>query len=526
MKKIPLDQALSSIVGPKRISSELSNRHFYAHDMMTGAILADKAQMPPYLPDWICWPETVEEIAEILKLANRRKVPVVPYGGGSGVSGGTIPLYGGILLDLRRRQSISPIEEKDGRYSVTAETGVYGQALEDHLNERGFTLGHFPSSIFCATLGGYLATRSAGQMSSKYGKIEDMTEDIETVAPQGQIIPMGGDVPAFPYVRPKDIFIGSEGCLGVITEARLRIFPLPPARRYRGVSFHRLDEGIESIRRILQSGLKPSVIRLYDPLDSLILRHGFEEEQNEQNSDSGVFGRLLQPMTRMAANPMKALKNNLFKLILENPRWVQQVLDRLPTEVILIMGFEGEEGFVKAQENMALRICQKFIAKDLGEEPGLHWLKNRYSISFKLPGIFEKNGFVDTIEVAATWDKLLNLYRTMRCAMAPEAVVGAHFSHAYPDGCSIYFTFLGRTGKPKKDRQIYETVWTEAMETCLASGGTISHHHGIGLLKVEYLPEELGALMDWYRQVKKTLDPNNILNPGKMGLPGRRDLEV
>ena len=163
-------------------------------------------------------------------------------------------------------------------------------------------------------------------------------------------------------------------------------------------------------------------------------------------------------------------------------------------------------------------MSHKRHVKDLGETPGLHWLKHRYSVSYKMPKVFLEGSFVDTIEVASTWDQLPALYSTIREALMPEALVLAHFSHAYVDGCSIYFTILSRTGNCQEDRERYQSLWTKAMEASLKVGGTISHHHGIGLLKAKFLPQELGTGMEWYRQMKNTLDPHHVMNPGKMGL--------
>jgi len=184
----------------------------------------------------------------------------------------------------------------------------------------------------------------------------------------------------------------------------------------------------------------------------------------------------------------------------------------------LILGFEGEPELIKIQEQSALKICKKSISKDLGEKPGLHWLKHRYSVAEKMPKVFAMNAFVDTIEVATTWDKLSSLYTKMKRVLTPEVLVLAHFSHAYPEGCSIYFTFLGRKGSAKKDIKTYERVWDEAMTACLKAGGSISHHHGIGLLKAKFLPQELNGAMPFYHQMKNKLDPHHIMNPGKMGL--------
>ncbi|MBI2082712.1 MAG: FAD-binding oxidoreductase [Deltaproteobacteria bacterium] len=501
-------KALQKIMGSERVTVDQTNRHLYCRDMMTGSLLELKAGHQPHLPDIICWPENVREISQVLKTANRFRIPVIPFGGGSGVSGGTLPLHGGLIIDLKR---MNRIEKIDGpflkgipHYRATAQSGILGEHLESQLNRKGFTLGHFPSSILCATLGGYLAARSAGQLSSRYGKIEDMVEAIEAVLPSGQIISFDGRIRDYKSALPRDLLVGTEGTLGIITRARLKIYPKAPAARYRGISFNQIPHALTAIREIMQSGLRPSVIRLYDPLDTLLLQFGYE---TGNRTFPKKIGKLLGP-----------LKNNLFHLLIRNPLLPQKIFSLIPSDALLILGFEGDANLIEEQEKKAIEICNHQLAKDEGEGPGRHWLKHRYSVSFKMPDLIEKGCFVDTIEVAATWDKLLTLYHKVRATLEKYCLVLAHFSHAYPEGCSIYFTVVGQTASREKDYETYQTIWNRAMENCLEAGGTISHHHGIGLLKSKWMPRELGEGLKFFQAMKKKLDPNGIMNPGKMGL--------
>jgi alkyldihydroxyacetonephosphate synthase len=493
--KPPWLKALESAVGAGKVAADPGNRLLYARDLMSGGLLEQKAEKAPHLPHAVCWPESAADIRRVLEVARKHRVPVVPFGAGSGVSGGTVPLRGGIMLDLKRLSKLGEIEERRGRYAVTAESGILGQHLERDLNARGFTLGHFPSSMLCATVGGYLACRSAGQLSSKYGKIEDMTEAVEVVLPSGEIVPFGGRLKKFPHLRPEDVFVGSEGCLGVITRARFRVFPLPPQTLYRGLSFPKIEDALTAIRRIMQSGLRPAVVRLYDPLDSLLLKHGYKKEKRTKSGSDWYY-----------------------PFILRRPSLVQALVERASSEVLLVLSFEGEPDLAREMERQALSIAASLRGKDLGPKPGLHWRDHRYSVSFKMPKLFVKGCFVDTIEVAATWDNLQALYDTMRKALTRRILLLAHFSHAYAEGCSIYFTVVGKCRAPEADLKAYGEIWGDAMETCLKLGATISHHHGIGLLKAKYLPRELGGAMTFYHEIKAKLDPWKIMNPGKMGL--------
>lgn len=490
-------KALESAVGAEQVAVDPGNRLLYARDMMSGGLLEQKAGHPPTLPHAICSPQSVAEIRGILAVARRHKLPVVPFGAGSGVSGGTTPVRGGIMLDLKRFARLGPVEETNGRFYVTAESGILGQHLERDLNARGFTLGHFPSSMLCATVGGYLACRSAGQLSSKYGKIEDMTDAVEAVLASGEVIPFGGRFKKFPGLRPEDVLIGSEGCLAVFTRARFRVFPMAPSTLYRGIAFPRIENALTAVRHILQSGLKPAVVRLYDPVDSLLLKHGYKKKKSKKKGGSSDW---------------------YYPLILRRPAAVQKLAERASSEVLLILGFEGEAELARSLERRALQCAVSLQGKDLGPEPGLHWRDHRYSVSFKMPKLFVKGCFVDTIEVATTWENLQALYDGMRKALMKRTLLLAHFSHAYAEGCSIYFTVVGKCRQPEQDLKLYREIWDDAMETCLGLGATISHHHGIGLLKGKYMARELGGAMPLFRELKKKLDPFGIMNPGKMGL--------
>lgn len=490
-------KALESALGKERVAVDPASRLLYARDLMSGGLLEEKARHQPHLPHAVCRPASVAHIRGILAVARRHGVPVIPFGAGSGVSGGTNPVRGGIMLDLKSFTRLGPIEERDGRFYVTAESGILGQHLERDLNARGFTLGHFPSSILCATVGGYLACRSAGQLSSKYGKIEDMTDAVEVVLASGEVVPFGGRLKKLPGLKPEDVFIGSEGCLGVFTRARFRVFPLPPATLYRGLSFRRVEDALAVVRQIMQSGLRPAVVRLYDPVDSLLLKHGYKKKKRSKTGGRADWH---------------------YPLLLSRPAFVQKLIERASSEALLILGFEGEAELARQMERQALRHAAILRAKDLGPGPGEHWRDHRYSVSFKMPRLFTNGCFVDTIETATTWDNLQALYDGMRQALMRRVFVLAHFSHAYPEGCSIYFTVVGKCRDPEEDLRTYGEIWSDAMETCLGLGATISHHHGIGLLKAKYLPRELGGAMPLFREIKKKLDPWNILNPGKMGL--------
>jgi alkyldihydroxyacetonephosphate synthase len=531
---------LARIVGAQSVSTQDADRLAYAHDAWARDLMRIRAGEVPAAPSCVVWPETPDEVARVLQLAERVQVAVVPYGAGSGVAGGARPSSGGIALDLKRMRQIRALDEKSLRVEV--ECGIIGERLERALNDRGYTLGHFPSSIVCSTLGGWLAARSAGQMSTLYGKIEDMTLGLEVASPGRVRRLMAGP-------RPESgpdwnaLLIGSEGTLGAITAAELRLRPVPASRDMRGFRVPDVRAGIEAIRKILRANIRPAVVRLYDALDTLMGRgHGEEDEREKEASSFEALGAKAQDLVgdlsrlipglqsgRVAERVTKSLVRGTVRAVLGSPLIVNRALEVLPEDCLLILGFEGQPALVHAEAEAAREICAAEGATDLGPGPGEHWLKNRYNVSFKQSKMFESGVFVDTMEVAATWDRLLPMYRAVRRAIAKDAIVMAHFSHAYGEGCSVYFTFGGGLGDPKRTAEAldrYDRLWKNALIAVHETGGTISHHHGIGELKAHAMAREHGpGGMRLLSAVKDALDPAGILNPNKLGLePMRRPI--
>ena len=497
---------LSRLLRPDQVSASLPDRLSYGRDSCSKSTLWIRENQVKYPPEAIVWPESAREVAKIAAFANERGIPIVPFGGGSGVCGGTWALRGGICLDLKRLNRLLKVDT--ARMTVRAQTGVNGELLERELKRRNLTLGHFPSSIYVATLGGYLACRSAGQFSSLYGKIEDMVEAMQVVLADGRIVDIEEVGPCPGILDLKELFLGSEGTLGILTEATLRIHPQPESEVFLGFTFANLDQGLEAIRQIMQAGLSPAVVRLYDELDTKL----FSSHSDGAPEDSAVegLGRTLGPLFHWA-------KDASLKMALKRPGLMRQAMKLLPSQCMLILGFQGAAELVQAQVGQAREFCLGLKAKDLGEGPGRYWLNHRYSVSYKLSPIFDAGLFADTMEVATTWENLRKLYDGVRGALSRHGVVMAHFSHAYPEGCSIYFTFLGYRDDGAASRDLYDRIWSDALKACVAARGTITHHHGIGVLKAGFMKDEWGDAMAWLQRMKQKLDPAGILNPGKLG---------
>jgi alkyldihydroxyacetonephosphate synthase len=488
---------LAAALGEGNVARDDAARLAYSQDRWPLAMVWTRAGKAPFPPDAVCWAETTEHVAAVLRLAAEEGFAVVPYGAGSGVCGGTVPVRGGVVLDLKKMNRL--IGVRDEALLCEAEAGIIGQHLEEALNRRGYTLGHFPSSIYCSTLGGWLAARSAGQASTKYGKIEDMCAGLEAVLPGGAVATLKPTPRAAVGPDWKQLLIGSEGTLGVITRAWLRLAPLPEARRFLSFKFPSSAAGLAAIRKVMRRGLRPAVVRLYDPFDTLIGVAG----------GGGPAG----PVERAKKEVMERAKLGL----LAHPEWAA-VLERFAGGCHAVFVCEGDRELVALEVAAIEHEAAAAGAEVRGPEPARHWLEHRYDISYKGAPVFREGAFVDTMEVAAPWDRIEALYEAVRAALTPLAVTLAHFSHAYADGCSIYFTFAAFVEDDARTEARYEACWQAGLDAALAAGATISHHHGVGLLKARFMRRELGGFLDVYGAVKRALDPRDTLNPGKMGL--------
>jgi alkyldihydroxyacetonephosphate synthase len=456
---------IADVLGSEHVSMESTDLINYTRCLYSRSqLLMRKCETYPP-PDMVAWPENTEQVSAVLKIANALNIPVTPYGAGSGVCGGAIPLTGGITLDLKRLNKIKSIDEKS--LLVTVQAGMIGEVFERELNSAGYSLGHFPSSIYTSSVGGWLAARSAGQLSTKYGKIEDMAVAIQAVLPDGSIITTKTTPRSSSGPDLKQMIIGSEGTLAVITEAVLKIHRLPEKRIFQGWKFKSVPDALKAIRLVMRTDVLPAVVRLYDEIDTALT------------------------MTALGYEASGSL---------------------------LIIAFEGATGMTELEASVVERICIDEGGESLGPEAGEHWWKHRYDISYNQSKILANDGMLlDTIEVATVWSNLFNLYESMRKALEPFGTVLAHFSHVYREGGSIYYTIIANDDE-KKVVKHYDEMWKAAMDACIAADGAISHHHGIGILKAPWMKDELGALFDVYKKIKNNLDPNNILNPGKLGL--------
>jgi alkyldihydroxyacetonephosphate synthase len=533
-----LQRELEAIFGARRVSLRPIDLETYARDMWPRPLIGYReGQKPQARPHAIVWPEHVREVVAVVKLARALRVPIVPYGGGSGVCGGAVPLLGGITIDTKRMQQLRAVHGDELICDV--EAGMSGERFERELERRGFTFGHFPSSIYCSTVGGWLATRAAGQLSTKYGKVEDRCAGLTVVTGRGDVIETDGPSRALRGPSWTQLLLGSEGTLGVITSARLRLAPAPQLRVFRGFEVEDVPAGLGAIRRVLQKGLRPAVVRLYDELDSLMSAFGHDEPEVERAvrgpeppvdtgalpawpgpppaEPDGVVARLVE----LAKG--KHLRKGVIHAALGQSQLVNKLVGTVAERIArrgcrLIVGLEGARIRTEVEAALTFHELEAAGARDKGEDPGWAWLRHRYAVSYRMSPVFRDGAFVDTMEVASSWDRLMDLYHSVRAAIGRHAVVMAHFSHAYADGCSIYFTFVGTAADVATAERLYDAIWRDGLEATTRVGGTISHHHGVGLLKAPFMAAEHREAMAIFEAAKAALDPDGILNPGKMGL--------
>jgi len=442
-------------------------------------------------PDAVLMPPDAEALRRAIEVAAREGIAIVPFGGGTSVVGGVEPLRGGharlVNLDLGALRGVSV-----DRRSLTARlgAGLRGPEAEAALGAEGLTLGHFPQSFEYATIGGFAATRSAGQASSGYGRFDALVTSVRMLAPAGEISTL--ETPhtaAGPALR--ELVIGSEGVLGVIPEVTVRVRPAPTAKRYEAWMAESFAAGSEIVRALAQGPGLPEIVRVSD------------EEETEGtlalNGPRGLGGRLFDGYLGARKRRGGAL---------------------------MIVGFEGDEESVARRRALTVRALRRGGAAYLGQAAGRAWEHGRYQGPYLRDTLMGMGAMVETLETSHTWSRFGELHEAVGSAIrgaldgqGTPGLVFCHLSHAYADGASLYFTFISRARRGAEIEQ-WAAVKRAACEAIVAHGGTITHHHAIGRDHAPYMEAEVGETgLDALRAVKEQLDPTGIMNPGKL-LPG------
>ncbi|MFZ5734217.1 MAG: FAD-binding oxidoreductase [Pseudomonadota bacterium] len=468
-----LADAFAAIVGKDNIISEFDQRLTYARDRLPYAVFRERAgELAGRVPRLIVRPANAAEVSAVVRLAQKHGVPVIPYGNGSGVLGGAIPLGGEVTIDIRRLDQIVSFNPTDA--TVTVQAGMNGAVFEKELNAKGYTTGHIPQSIEISTVGGWVACRGGGQASSRYGKIEDIVVGLNVVLPNGS--PLEVRPVARRSVGPsvRDLFVGSEGTLGIITDVTLRIWKKPEIERGVVLAFPALQNAWDCAREIMQAELRPQIVRLYDKVES-----------DDRTKDIAAF----------RSKP-----------------------------ILCVMEFSGSEPLVSAEQAAALAIAKTFGGEVTSDGPYRHWKENRfvaYSQKWHAEGYFN-----DTIEVTANWSAIPAMYDAIAKAIRavhPEVHFGAHWSHVYPEGACQYMTVRLPPMPESAALPLHARMWDIIEQLTLDHGGSIAHHHGAGLFRGPWMGRELGLGLAVLQAVKDAIDPANLLNPGKLGFRARPD---
>jgi alkyldihydroxyacetonephosphate synthase len=443
-------------------------------------------------PDAVVYPADVAELRAVLDACGSERIAVVPFGGGTSVVGGVEPVRNGmsavVSLDLTRMAKLEGLDE----VSLTADfgPGLRGPQVEEALGRSGLTLGHFPQSFEYATVGGWVATRSAGQASTGYGSIEKLVCGLRCMTPDGEI-----DLPALPATAAgpglRQLLVGSEGVLGVITRATLKVRPRPEERRYEGWMFRSFEEGAEAFRVLHQRGAIPDVARLSDQAETRLSLLLAGEGSLKQRA--GL-------------------------------RYVR--LRGYEAGCIAVLGFEGDRTGAVRRAALAGRLLRRAGGLSLGAAPGRAWERGRYAAPYLRDAFLDHGVIAETLETAHEWSRLMDLYSAVRAAIAgaleargTPGIVMCHISHLYPSGASLYFTFLARQERGAELDQ-WRAAKVAACDAIVGAGGTITHHHAIGRDHAPWMPHEVGELgLAALRAVKGRLDPAGIMNPGKLFPP-------
>lgn len=457
-------ERLRAALGP-RVRSDAAGLEAHRADAWMLSELRAFQGRPPEPPLAVVEAAGTGDVVRTLRICGEAGVPVVPFGAGSGVCGGVAPGPSAVVLSLRAMAGLRELDDVDLRARFGA--GTLGIDAEHAVEAHGLTIGHWPQSVALSTVGGWVATRASGQYSTAHGNVEDLVLALEAVLPDGTVLRTRETPRAAAGPDLRHLLLGSEGTLGVVTEVTFSLRPKPEASQGQSFHFADLDTGLDVVRRILRAGWLPPVARLYDARES---RRGFR--------DHVPRGRAL-----------------------------------------LLLLHEGPGARVTVEADEVASLCLEAGGVAAGPAPVAAWLERRNHV----PGFrsfLERGVVVDTIEVAATWSRIGEVYRRVTASLSEVPGIlsaTAHASHGYRSGTNLYFSFAVAPERPEQMADAYTECWRRTMEATLAAGGGIAHHHGIGRVRRAWLEQELGAGgVALLRALKRTLDPAGLLNPGSL----------
>ncbi|NRA19407.1 MAG: FAD-binding oxidoreductase [Oceanospirillaceae bacterium] len=454
---------ISEVLPADRILTGDADIAEHSYDAWPVAIKWRQQGKQPCKPEAVVKVKSTEEVSALLAACNAQGIAVTPWGLGSSVVGSPLTENGGVVIDMSEMTAQIKLDEVN--LLVTIEAGKRGDLLEAELNKRGYTLNHSPQSLDRSTVGGWIATRATGQFSSLYGGIEDHVIAIKIVLPDGQIVQTKQTPRAAIGLDTKEIFIGSEGTLGIVTEITTKIFPLKTYRLFETLEFDNVTSGLSVLRTITQASIKPFLVRFYDVDES---RHA-----------------------------MKDSKIN---------------------KCVMFLGFEGVPAMADAEYQTVIDICIEYGGRTIGPDGAEAWMDRRYDFSAIEKILAEPGGVAETIEISDFWSGIEGTYTALKEALKPFAdEVLCHFSHVYAQGTSLYVILIGQAEDAAAAEKRILQIWDTAMTICLERGIATSHHHGVGLARKKFVSADQDSAMIVNRAIKLALDPHNIMNPGKLG---------
>lgn len=467
---VELTAALSELLGDEHVLTDRDSRIRHTRGKSTADLLRIRSGDALDAPDAVLRPATPAEVLALIGLCSRLKLAVVPFGGGTSVVGGlSAPhqgYHGVVAVDLGRLKRLVRLDVES--QTAELEAGLLGPEAETLLAEHGFMIGHVPQSFEYASIGGFAATRSSGQASAGYGRFDAMVVGVRAATPLG-MLELGSSPASAAGPDLRQLVLGSEGAFGVITSVTVRVRPLPTTRVYEGWRFESFTDGMQALRTLAQTGRVPSVLRLSDEVETAV--------------------GLAKPDSLGADSASGCL---------------------------LITGYEGTASDVAAMRETATAALLDLGATALGEAEGAAWLSGRFRGPYLRDSLLDAGALVETVETAAFWSRLPELYAAVRAAVVTalgSPIVLCHISHVYPTGASLYFTVAARADEDPVAQ--WGRAKQAVSQAIVEHGATITHHHAIGRDHTAYLAAEIGTVgVEILRAVKERLDPAHVLNPG------------
>jgi alkyldihydroxyacetonephosphate synthase len=451
-------------LGASRVWSEAADLEPYQRDAWPLAAKWQAAQLDEHRPAAVVRVTSVEDVRKTLQVAASHGRPVIAVANRSSVTGAAIPPRGAVVLDVLGLDRILAFSGLDA--TVTVEAGVCGGHLEEWLNHRGSTLGHYPQSLHTSSVGGWVSTRSSGTFSTKYGGIENLIAGLQVVLADGSVLDFSPTPRRSMGPELMQLFCGSEGTLGIITQVTLRVARTPLHRRFVAWSLPDLPAAFTALRTGFDQHVVPAMIRLYDSTEA-----------------QGIY----------------------------------RMVELSEVRPLLLLGHEGHPAMVQAEAEVFGSLLRDVGGTELGSDIGNAWNRSRFDAAWLREGNAGDARMADAIELSVPWSAALALYRSIRAAIEPRVEsVMAHWSHFYSDGCALYLIFTLFDEDNESLQRVYADVWDSVMDLATSHRAALSHHHGVGLVRSPMLSGAVGYVDDMARRVKGSLDPSGMLNPGKL----------